>query len=345
MKTILFNFPGHDQGKLFSPQARDACQDPYIHLRNELRKRGYELKTIDNFKVNGCAWVWFWNAVNIYKSSRSWSNLIELLKRCLLGKKKKEKRRLLYQEYIHAGLENRIVLFTGEPPTVLPQNWKPRVHKLFPIIFTWHDDYVDGKKFHKFYLPLPERFPDVTDIPFSQRKLLTNISNNKFSSHPRELYTARREAIRYFEHNYPEEFDLYGVNWDELKSNQAPYLSYRGTVQHKWDVYPYYQFGLCYENIYGEPGYVTEKIFDCMRAGCVPIYWGAPNITNYVDTEAFIDRRKFKSNAELADFLLSMSEKEHSRYKKAINSYLDSNQFKNFLSPAFADNIINVLSL
>jgi alpha(1,3/1,4) fucosyltransferase len=26
------------------------------------------------------------------------------------------------------------------------------------------------------------------------------------------------------------------------------------------------------------PGYVTEKLFHAKAAGCVPIYWGAPDV-------------------------------------------------------------------
>jgi hypothetical protein len=48
-----------------------------------------------------------------------------------------------------------------------------------------------------------------------------------------------------------------------------------------------------------EPGWITEKIFDCMRADCVPVYWGASNVLDYVDPEAFVDRRRFASNSEL----------------------------------------------
>jgi hypothetical protein len=32
-----------------------------------------------------------------------------------------------------------------------------------------------------------------------------------------------------------------------------------------------YKFSICYENARDIPGYITEKIFDCFFAGCVPI--------------------------------------------------------------------------
>lgn len=43
-----------------------------------------------------------------------------------------------------------------------------------------------------------------------------------------------------------------------------------------------YRFNLCPENSLGE-GYITEKVFDSIRSGCIPIYWGAylePGILN-----------------------------------------------------------------
>jgi hypothetical protein len=123
------------------------------------------------------------------------------------------------------------------------------------------------------------------------------------------------------------------------------YPSYRGTVENKWEVFPKYRFSLCYENIRDEPGWITEKIFDSIRAGCVPIYWGAPNITDYVDREAFIDRRYFVDDAALADYLINMSEQEYNKYQEAINDYLNSERFARFLPPSYADTIISTLDL
>jgi hypothetical protein len=202
---------------------------------------------------------------------------------------------------------------------------------------------VDGKKFHKFRLPLPREFPEVPDIPFKRRKLLVNISGNKRSSHPRELYSARRETIRYFERHHPEQFGFYGTGWNQKGDDLYP--SYSGTVKHKWDVYPNFRFGLCYENVRDEPGYVTEKMFDCMRAGCVPVYWGASNICELVAPETFVDRRKFSSDAELADFLLGVDESRHEQYLRSIRTFLRTEQFAEFLPPAFAESVFRVLSL
>ena len=82
-----------------------------------------------------------------------------------------------------------------------------------------------------------------------------------------------------------------------------------------------------------------------MRCGCVPIYWGAPNLHDYVDADAFIDRRKFKTNAELDDYLSNMSEQEYMCFQEAICSYLAGPRFARFLPTAYTDTIINALKL
>ena len=176
---------------------------------------------------------------------------------------------------------------------------------------------------------------------------------NKFSRHPRELYSERRAAIRYFERTQPDNFDLFGVRWNQPQNlverwipwMRPQYSSYRGVVKNKWDVMPRYRFSLCYENVRDEPGYVTEKIFDSLRCGCVPIYWGAPNIGDYVDKDAFIDRRRFKDHAELGDYLSSIREPEYEKYQQAIRLYLMGPKFAQFLPPAYADTIIQTLKL
>lgn len=344
MRKILINYPGHEQGRLFNPNARDRCLEPYIHLRDRLRELGYELTTADDHSVKGASSVWFWNVVGVYPSCHWWHDIRHDLRRAFYPSKATRRLRL-YRECKRAGLSDNMVLFLSEPPSVMPRNWDQRVHKMFPTVFTWHDDYVDHRRYHKYHYPLPGTFPEVPDVTFDDRKLLVAIYGYKESTHPRELYSARKRTIGYFSQSYPGEFSLYGKGWMIDWTDDSISSVYRGPVEHKWDVYPYYRFGLCYENIYGEPGYVTEKIFDCMRAGCVPVYWGAPNIDSYVDQDAFIDRRRFSSDADLAGYLSSMSELEYRRHRLAAEDYLQSEKFTEFLPQAFADNIIHTLSL
>lgn len=334
---------------MFDPNERDAYNDPGIYLRERLLQLGYRLVTSDDNSLEDCAWVLFYDTKSafLYNGLRG---LARKLKAHLLGKRLF---RELYFECVHAGFEKQIALFLWEGPSVSSSNWDRKLHNRFPVIFTWNDAFVDGQKYHKINWPQTRQFPPVPKVPFAQKKLLVNISMNKYSHHFQELYSSRRATIRHFERELPDDFDLYGVGWNRpvgLVERALPfayrkYPSYRGTVRHKWDVLPYYRFSVCYENLRDEPGYITEKIFDSMRAGCVPIYWGAPNITDYVDKEAFIDRRKFKSDKELEVYIVGISEKEYGCYLEAMESYLASSRFAQFLPPAFADTIIRVLGL
>ena len=334
---------------MFDQNVRDGYNDPGIFLRERLYDIGYNLKTADNNTLDDCEWVLFSDGISV-KPYSGWRGIARSLKTVFQGKLLV---RNLYDECVKAGMEHRIALFLWEPPSVSPDNWDPELHKLFPLIFTWHDNYIDGRKFIKIYWPQTRQFPCVPNVSFLDKKLLVNISMNKFSRHPRELYSARRAAIRYFEQNQPENFDLYGVGWNQptnflgkfLPFTRQIYPSYRGTVKNKWGVLPQYRFSLCYENIHNEPGWVTEKIFDSMRAGCVPIYWGAPNITDYVDREALVDRRNFGDDAALSDYLINISEIEYNKYQEAIKDYLNSARFARFLPSSYADTIIRTLGL
>lgn len=73
-------------------------------------------------------------------------------------------------------------------------------------------------------------------------------------------------------------------------------------------------------------GGISEKIFDCLCAGVVPIYYGASDIEQYVPKEAFIDYGKFKDINEMYHFLENMNSKTWETYISAGRKYLESKQ-------------------
>jgi hypothetical protein len=60
-----------------------------------------------------------------------------------------------------------------------------------------------------------------------------------------------------------------------------------GFIENKLVALKNYMFHLTIENIKA-PHYFTEKLIDCLLTGCVPIYYGAPNIEKYFNTKGFI---------------------------------------------------------
>lgn len=233
--------------------------------------------------------------------------------------------------------KDRLVLITYEPPSVLPEMYYPDVLDYFGKVLTWNDALVDNVKFFKFnYAVLLPMIQDV--VPFSKKKLLTQISGNKTSSHPDELYSERLKAILFFENRGGDDFEFYGTGWEG-----TPYRNCRGRIDDKIGVLKNYRFSICYENIKNIKGYITEKIFDCFAAGVVPIYWGASNVKEYIPANCFIARENFATFSDLYLHIKHMGEAEYNKYLENIRAYLKSEQAQQFSNKAFAEKVFDVL--
>ena len=214
-----------------------------------------------------------------------------------------------------------------------------KLTKVFGKIFVMFDDLVDGKNYFKFHYPQP-RMQMIEPVPsFHQKKLCTMIVSNKFFNGPEELYRERLQIIRFFiKTKKYRDFDLYGKGWPN-------YPFYKGEIPEKWDVLKNYRFCFCYENTKNQFGYITEKIFDCFVSGCVPIYWGASNIEEYVPKTCFIDRRNFKSTNEVYEFIENMKEEDYNHYLIEIQKFLSSSKAHPFSVDYFVQNVIDEIKL
>ena len=163
------------------------------------------------------------------------------------------------------------------------------------------------------------------------------IASNKHSAVLGELYSKRREAIAYFENNHPDCFDFYGLGWQNCGSK-----SYKGSAPGKMEVLSRYKFSFCYENGVLN-GFISEKIFDCFFSECVPIYLGAPNITDYIPEDTFIDMRRFGDYEDLYCFISSIGEEKYNKYLNNIKNFLDSDKFARFSHATFAKNMADIL--
>lgn len=244
---------------------------------------------------------------------------------------------------VDAAMQSNAVkyLITAECPIIYPGSWEQGYHRLFKRVWTWDDTLVDGT----FYL----KSNSVTDpsvacdfvqkkSDFAQRKLVTMIAGAKASQHPNELYSHRVHAIRWFEASAPEQFDLYGMGWD-----REHFPSYKGAVKDKLATLAKYRFCICYENAQGYPGYITEKILDCLRTGTVPIYGGAPNIERWIPAECFIAINRFKDFFELFDFLMGMDEATYTGYLERIEKFIVGTDFYPFSIACMVDGITRTL--
>lgn len=79
--------------------------------------------------------------------------------------------------------------------------------------------------------------------------------------------------------------DLYG----KIKHNNRiwkRFNRYYGTITDKWDAIAPYRYTLAMEN-HSQNDYFTEKIVDAYLAGCMPIYYGCPNISDYFPENSY----------------------------------------------------------
>ena len=324
MKATFFTAPEYLGNRQFAESDpclnRDGCLSPFIALRGELAQAGISLDTQDITPASDARFA-------IYNDMPP--------RRAVVGSRK--------------------YLLLLESEVIRPDNWDLSRHAYFDAVFTWRDDLVDGKRYVKINFTADLSAPPPDERP--RGRFCAVIAGNKSARHPLELYSKRIEAVRWFEKHHPGELDLYGPNWDKQPSlkdyvkfavgkgpfprRRAPFTSYRGTAADKTATLRNYRFSICFENARDIPGYITEKILECFHAGCVPVYWGAPNIADHIPEAAFIDFRRFNSYESLYRHLSAMSPETYAAHQAAAREFLSSPRADPFRPEHFARTILD----
>ena len=330
--SIYNDFFGND--RLFDEKPCSLGQNllsPFVKLKKELEKLGHQIHTVDFYE--NFADVDFIIFQDLYYGYSATCDDFPAWRRYIL--KGKWRHDYLREAIKNLPLEKRILIMM-EPPIISPSTYNQKHHKLFHKILTWNDDLVDEKKY--FRLCYAQPVPDVKyNVPYDAKKFLTMVCGNKKSSAKNELYSKRKDVIEYCGKNKIQ-FDLYGYGWRK----DTP--CYCGSVDNKIETLSHYKYSVCYENMTCINGYITEKIFDCFFAGCVPVYWGADNVTDYIPEEAFIDRRNFASNSEMISYLNGINETEYEKYLSAAEKFIESQKFQSeFSVDAFVQRILEAL--
>ena len=116
--------------------------------------------------------------------------------------------------------------------------------------------------------------------------------------------------------------------WAELFRGPIP-------TKRKRDVLVQTKFCMAFENSrepYYSNGWVTEKIYDCLGCGSIPIYWGAPDIAERIPKEVFIDYRDFGSPTELLKYIEETPEGVFDRMSMDGLDFFDTVDFGEYLN-------------
>ncbi|MBF8263326.1 MAG: putative fucosyl transferase [Parachlamydiales bacterium] len=225
------------------------------------------------------------------------------------------------------------VLLTFEPPMITPHYYHPAIKQYFGTIYTSTDDLVDNETYFKLHTPSRSHLKVPDSLPeFSQRKLCVIVAGNKTINRREEFYSQRRKVATFF--TKTGELDLYGFGWQGMSS-------WKGEAGNndKWNVLQNYRFNICYENS-GPDGYITERLVDAFTCGCIPIYLGPDNTSNYIPKDCYLDIRDFSSYQSLYSFMKNMDQTTYDSYKAAARKFLESPKIQCFSAEYIAKRIV-----
>ena len=297
--------------RLFEPEnMRDRVLERFKLLRDELSAHGICCRTADEFTAGEIDILLFHDIMN---------ELDVIL------------------TTVKSNPELRLVYLPNEPPYVLPLH----DYRILPglpvdVLLTWNDQ-IAGKFKHvkKLNIGQPDIDPNsIPSVPFASKKFISSIFAYKPPRASGSIFSERLNAIEFFSRKR-EGIDLYGVGWADA---DLPFIKsvYRGPCDNKLDIQQQYRFSIAFENSDSVPGYITEKLFDCFAAGTVPVYLGAPNISDYIPSRCFIDLRDYSSYEALYEYLSRMSVSDYQAYLDAAQDFLETPQYYLFTTSYYA---------
>jgi len=227
------------------------------------------------------------------------------------------------------------ILIQHECINIAPQMWTKSTADIFTKVITFNklllqQRGVDPKKLIFQLLPRSGTF-DSKQFHSEKNKFCCLIASNKKITGQNEAYSLRERIVD----SQISDLDVYGHDWDRKIFKYQPLRffsrrvkikyrreNWRGTPDNKFAVGSRYRFQLAIENTVGFEGYVTEKIFDCMKAGSIPIYLGPKNINDCVPSDTFININDFSHWRNALDYAKNMPDKDAKAIQENIKGFL-----------------------
>ena len=293
------------KNKVFSNKGDNDLHQPFIFLKEDLYNSGIKLNTIDYYK--DC------NEIELLIVSRYEMNLKILFK------------------LIKENPKIKILHLSTEEISIAPTQSKEFLScGLFDRVLVWRDNEIDDNLFFKYYYMTSSRIYNQNNKSRNLLCMINKYQPNRFRS-KHNIYNERTKIVEFFRNN--SKFHLYGYNWSEYDLSLK---NYKGVTKSKIETYLKYDFSFVFENSNNEFGGITEKIWDSLATGCIPIYYGVPNVDKYIPKKCFIDYREFENLGDLYNYLKKMTLKEKNEIRKTIKMFLNSNSYKKFTPEGFS---------
>jgi hypothetical protein len=306
-------------GRLFQlggPLDRDGALVPWVRLAEVLTERGFEVVTHD--LLNGrepAAWL----VLDVFNPPPP------------------------------NAIPSQTVILLMEPEVVAPywyRRFEGAIEGWGAIVMQRRDLAERGPPFHYLRFPQPIMRRPVDgprDLP------LVMINGRKYPAMRKgSLHGARERAAAWFSRRNG--IHVFGPGWGDFHPrhpisswrNLAIRKAARGTVATKASVLDRAEFILCFENM-ASSGYHTEKLFDAIAGGAIPLYWGDPDVTMVVPKGAFIDYSSLRKPKRARALMASLTREERDRIRAEGQEFLSSPEFARYSPDSFASEIADII--
>lgn len=240
--------------------------------------------------------------------------------------------------------------------------FNPRNHQSFDAVLTYKSELIDYKK----YFPLKAHayFPDRRrrGRAYGDRRTACLVGTNRKMHHrsglmlarlgwrlslsdrldymfcPGELITYRTKVGRSCVRHPAGDFDVIGEGWDidpatRGKAAVPPAVS-------TLDYIGEYKFYFAFENHRAPDSLISERIWDALWGGAVPVYMGNPNIRECVPKECFVDAGSFCNADAMIDHIYAMPQECWESYIAAADEFLSGEKIRPFLPDACGQELL-----
>ena len=242
----------------------------------------------------------------------------------------------LLKRWVHKGIPN-LWLMICENLYLQPNKTYSGIAPFADKIFSYEAEPAWPEKTTRLRYPVDlECSLESRRLSFNQeRKYLCGMINSfKQSPYPGDLYQRRAGLAYALNLNLGEKFALWGHGWPFPGSLGR--LS--GGPNSKHLAYASCEFAVCMENNNSIPGYVTEKLFNALAAGCIPIYEYCEDDPE-IPQDVFINAKHFGHPDEIIDLIRGMGPNEKREYRAAGTRFLESPRAYHFDSKRYVETL------
>ena len=192
-------------------------------------------------------------------------------------------------------------------------------------------DYIDSDRHYR--LPLYALYMEENDISSVFREPDIDKILNEKKRFCNFIYSNPGQKKR-------NEFFKKLSKYKKVDSGGRLYRNIDRPILNKIDFIKEYKFTISFENS-SYPGYTTEKIFEPMIVGSLPIYWGNPLVDKDFNSKSFLNYFDYNNDEELIERIIEIDNDDNLLAEILKQPFFQGNKVNEFVSH---DNILNKLT-